>query len=43
MKCPKCKKEMEKKLDIPREIDGDYMPDYDTIYQCPKCKNIEVL
>lgn len=40
--CPECKTKMIKKCMI-KEEDYDYGFSAEYIYQCPKCKNIEIL
>lgn len=38
--CPKCGTEMERKY----RLDADDSGDFETVlYQCPQCKNIEVV
>jgi ssDNA-binding Zn-finger/Zn-ribbon topoisomerase 1 len=39
--CPECGAEMEQKFWLPVNVDEEGRGGY-TIYQCPKCKNIEV-
>ena len=42
--CPKCGERMEEKFSLPElepDDSGDYGPPM--VYQCPKCKNVEMV